>query len=377
MPRVCKEAAMKNKIRLLPIVAFVAAIGFGHPCGAQGEIETFRRNALVQSIERVSPAVVSINVLVRPRTGLFDTGFWDFFHMPAPRLRKLESIGSGFIFDSRGYILTNYHVIEGGDYIESVTLPDGRTLEVEFVGGDSRTDIAVLRIEREGNYPRVVFGDSDDLIIGEWAIAIGNPFGGLIRSPEPSVSVGVVSATQRRLSPDVGRGTRLYQGMIQTDAAINPGNSGGPLVNSRGEVIGVNTMIFSRSGGNVGMGFAIPIRRAQRVAEDIIQFGRRRDPWPGFRVQDVDRLPQTVRREYNVVASAGGLVMSIMRGVPAYEAGLRPGDVILAVNSVPVANSVDIDFAIWDLFVGDFATLEISRGGETHHIRFRIEEVDR
>ncbi len=222
---------------------------------AQTPVDQSRHNAITQAIERAAPAVVSINVAVSPRTSPLEPGFWDFFYMPSPRKREIETSGSGFFFDKEGHILTNYHVVADADYIHSVTLPDGRQIETEFVGGDKRTDLAVLKAKGE-HLPFAQMGDSDNLIIGEWTVAIGNPFGGLITDPEPSVTVGVVSANKRRLSPTIGQGERLYQRMIQTDAAINPGNSGGPLVNAMGEVIGVNTMIFSRDGGSNGLGFA-------------------------------------------------------------------------------------------------------------------------
>ena len=350
--------------------AVVCAGSFG-----QLSVDDSRRNAIVRAVERVAPAVVSINVLVEDRPNPFGADFWDLFALPTPRYRRVDSIGSGFVIDREGHILTNYHVVQGADYLDSVTLPDGRSLKAKIVGADTRTDLAVLKAEGTG-FPYVEFGDSEDLIIGEWAIAIGNPFGGLIRDPVPSVSVGVVSANHRRVSPRVGSGERLYQGMIQTDAAINPGNSGGPLVNAQGQVIGVNTMIFSPSGGSVGLGFAIPINRARRVADEIIRYGRRREPWPGFHVQDVAALPEPLRRQ-GVGAESGCIVTEMLRNSPAYEAGLRPGDVIVSVNGQPIATSVEIDYAIWDLFVGDTVTLEIRREGRPHTITFSIKEISR
>ncbi len=359
----------------LACCVFTAAwLALAAPTHAQSDIEETRRNALVRAIERAAPSVVSINVVVQRRSTPFDTGFWDFFYMPTPRYRKIESVGSGFLFDADGHIITNYHVVEGADAIDSITLPDGRRLEAEFVGADKRTDIAVLRAIGE-DLPSVPFGDSDDLIIGEWVIAIGNPFGGLIRDPEPSASVGVVSANHRRLSQSIGRGERLYQDMIQTDAAINPGNSGGPLVNANGAVVGVNTMIVSPSGGNVGLGFAIPINRVRRVAQEIIEYGRRRDGWPGFRVEDIADLPPHLLQGQGITASAGCVVVNILRDSPAHRAGLEPGDVITAINGQPVQSSFDIDYVIWDAFVGDRVTLEVERNGRKRTIGFIIEEV--
>lgn len=348
------------------------------------EIGDSRRNAIVTSIERAAPAVVSVNVaLLRAQRRLppmFDD-FWGLFDMPRPTYqiekRRMNSVGSGFIINPQGYILTNYHVIEGADEVVSVTLPDGRELAVQVVGADERTDVAVLRVNDPKQLPSVGLGDSDDLLTGEWVIAIGNPFGTLMKDPQPTVSVGVVSANHRRVSSSIGDGERLYQGMIQTDAAINPGNSGGPLVNARGQVIGINTMIFSQSGGSVGLGFAIPINRARRVAEEIIQYGRRRDPWAGFKVEDVQSLPPAILAQLDVRVDHGCIVRNIIKGVPAQLAGLQPGDVIVAINGNRVDNASDIDFVIWDLFVGDRCRLTVNRKGKNGAIEFPIQEIPR
>jgi serine protease Do len=356
-----------------PILFCVSVALCAAALAQQPDVADSRRNAIVRAIERAAPAVVSVNVIVEQRPNPFGSDFWDLFALPVPRYRKVDSIGSGFIFDREGHILTNYHVVEGADYLDSVTLPDGRTLKVQLVGADKRTDLAVLKAEGSG-FPYVELGDSSDLIIGEWVIAIGNPYGGLIRDPVPSVTVGVISATNRRVSPKVGDGERLYQNMIQTDAAINPGNSGGPLVNAKGQVIGVNTMIFSPSGGSIGLGFAIPINRARRVAEEIIRFGRRREPWPGFHVQDVAAMPEALRR-VGPQSDSGCVVTEILKNSPAYQAGLRPGDVIVSVNGEPIRTAVEIDYAIWDLFIGDTATLTVYRDGKTMTISFPIVEL--
>ncbi|HRK33890.1 MAG TPA: trypsin-like peptidase domain-containing protein [Candidatus Hydrogenedentes bacterium] len=362
---------------LLFILLFLVAV----PAKADA-IADSRRNAIVTAIERAAPAVVSINVSVlraqRRLPPMFDE-FWGLFDMPRPmnqiEKRRMNSVGSGFFLNSEGYIVTNYHVIEDADEVVSVTLPDGRELPVAVVGADERTDIAVLRVKETSRVPNIPLGDSEDLLTGEWVIAIGNPFGMLMKDPQPTVSVGVISANHRRVSSSIGNGERLYQGMIQTDAAINPGNSGGPLVNASGQVVGVNTMIFSQSGGSVGLGFAIPINRARRVAEEIIHYGRRRDPWAGFKVEDVQSLPPALLVELGVRAESGCLVRNILRTAPAYEAGLRPGDVVTAINGQRVDTASDIDFVLWDLFIGDRCTLNINRQGKDETIRFAIEEL--
>jgi serine protease Do len=344
-------------------------------------VDESRRNAIVEAIERVSPAVVSVNVVQvqAERVGdPFSRDFWDFFYAPAPRYRlrerQLNSIGSGFIIDNRGHIVTNYHVVENAEKVASVTLTDGREVEVELVGGDERTDLAVLRAKGSG-LPYATLGDSSGVMIGEWAIAIGNPFGVLMKDPNPSVSVGVISANHRRISPSIAKGERLYQDMIQTDAAINPGNSGGPLVNANGEVIGVNTMIFSTSGANVGLGFALPINRVRRIADEIVKYGRRRDPWPGFKVEDITALRRDLREQLGLRVEEGGIVVNILTTAPAYAAGLQPGDAILKINGEPVRSSSDVDFAIWDLFVGDPVELEVDRQGARHVVKFAIQEL--
>lgn len=349
---------------------------------AQSDIDTQRRSAIVTAIERVSPAVVTINVVNIQRTAVLDPRFDEYLRMfgfaPFGGMREVErevqGIGSGFIFDTSGHILTNYHVLQGADAIASVTLPDGRNLDVEFVGADERTDLAVLRAKGE-NLPNMRFGNSENLLTGEWVIAIGNPFGNMIEDPQPSVSVGVVSANHRRVSREVGGGERLYQDLIQTDAAINPGNSGGPLVNASGEVVGVNTMIFSNTGGYQGLGFAIPINRARRVAEEIIEFGRRRNPWLGFRGEALEELrPQTLQ-EMGIRAGKGVLITEILKTSPAYAAGLQLGDVVLELNSEQVDDPLDVDFLNWGMFVGDSVELLVERHGKRSKVAFVIEEL--
>ncbi|GMU93290.1 MAG: hypothetical protein AMXMBFR4_23480 [Candidatus Hydrogenedentota bacterium] len=372
---------MDTATRLILIVVPCVVVCAETQAAIGDEILTSRRNAIVVAVEKAAPAVVSINVAEfraqRRLPPMFEE-FWGFFDVPRPYLevekRRINSVGSGFFLNVEGYILTNFHVIEGAAEVVSVTLPDGRELPVSLVGADERTDVAVLKTDGP-NLPTSALGNSEDLLTGEWVIAIGNPFGMLMKDPQPTVSVGVVSAKHRRVSPSIGGGERLYQGMIQTDAAINPGNSGGPLVNARGQVVGVNTMIFSQSGGNVGLGFAIPINRARRVADEIIRYGRRRNPWAGFKVQDVRQTPTPILRQGGVTAESGCLVVNILQGVPAFDAGLRPGDVIVGINGERVDTASDIDFALWDLFEGDRVTLRINRQGKESDVTFPIREL--
>ncbi len=354
-------------------------------CGAwaQNGIEQGRRTAIVQSIEKAAPAVVSVNVIQVQAERVANPmlrDYWDLFNSWQPqyrlRQRQLNSVGSGFFFDDAGHILTNYHVLEDAESVASVTLADGRVLEAEVVGADKRTDVAVLRATGT-NLPKCSLGSSKDLLIGEWVIAIGNPFGTLMKDPQPTVSVGVVSANHRRISPSVGEGERLYQDMIQTDAAINPGNSGGPLVNANGEIVGINTMIFSPSGGSIGLGFALPIDRVRRVADEIIKYGHRRDPWAGFKVEDVADMRADFHEQLGVQTKTGCLVVNILTTTPAYDAGLRPGDIIVGINAQPVTTSSDIDFALWNMFEGDLATLAVNRQGVEKTLSFPIKELSK
>lgn len=226
-----------------------------------------RINSITEAVKAVEPAVVSINVIkteyVRA-VSPFGFGFFDFFGS-IPLLRQVESIGSGVIYDPKGYIVTNAHVVSGATQIK-VILPDKREFSGTVAGIDEIHDVAKIKITGN-NLPVAEMGNSNDLIIGEWSIALGNPYGFLMNDSKPSVSVGVISAVNRNFAARQDR--REYKSMIQTDAAINPGNSGGPLVNINGEVVGINTFIFSESGGNIGIGFAIPINSVRTILAKI------------------------------------------------------------------------------------------------------------
>lgn len=237
---------------------------------ASQEIACQRNNAITQAVKDVEPAVVSVNVIktevVRGSYNPFGFPFGDFFGVPMQR--QVQSIGSGIIFNSEGHIITNAHVVSGATQIK-VVLPDAREFDAKLLGIDESGDIAVLKIEGK-DLPVAKLGTSGDLIIGEWAIALGNPYGFLMNDTNPSVAVGVISAVNRNFGQR--QDSKVYKNMIQTDAAINPGNSGGPLVNINGEVIGINTFIVSESGGSIGIGFALPIDRVKKVAKELILY---------------------------------------------------------------------------------------------------------
>ncbi|MGH7572021.1 MAG: trypsin-like peptidase domain-containing protein [Gemmatimonadota bacterium] len=319
-------------------------------------IDESRRNAIVVAAERVGPAVVSVNVVatqVVTSRSFFDDPFFGSLFGPRERLRQVEGLGSGFIVSQDGYIVTNQHVVAGATRIV-VTLMDGRQFPAELIAADEVTDLAVLKIDG-ADLPVAPLGDSDDLMIGEWAIAIGNPFGYLLADRNPSVTVGVISALGRDVRPGQGEdGEQVWSNMIQTDAAINPGNSGGPLVNSQGEVIGVNSFIFSRSGGSIGLGFAIPIDRAKRALADVVEFGSIRQPWTGLHVS-TETPPESDR------LSAGVLVTRVDPGSPAAQAGLRQGDLLAEADGEPIGSALDWEGRILDLPSGASVDLLVQR----------------
>ncbi|MEX0980056.1 MAG: trypsin-like peptidase domain-containing protein [Gemmatimonadota bacterium] len=323
-------------------------------------VDGSRITAIVLAAERVAPAVVTVNVLrtsrVQPRTA------WENFFLPPGATRPTSGLGSGFVIDASGIILTNDHVVRDADRI-MVTFPDGRDLEAELVGRDEVTDVAVLRV-RGGDLPTVPLGTSEGILIGEWAVAIGNPFGNLLSNAEPSVSAGVVSAVGRHIVPSAQeRG--FYLGMIQTDASVNPGNSGGPLVNALGEVIGVNSSIFSRSGGSEGLSFAIPIDRALRIADDLVRHGQVRRAWTGLEVEAVE-------------ADAWGRTRGVRTGrvaedSPAARAGIRDGSNLLEANGRRLSTPLDFEAVLLDLRAGD--PLDVVVEGRNAPVTLRTEEL--
>src|SRR6266566_4921747 len=248
--------------------AAIAAVAAAPPAAAQ-DLAASRRTAIVTAAARVAPAVVSVNVLRRERQLPQDP--FDLFFRPRGYEQTVEGYGSGFIISSDGLVITNQHVTQGAEQIV-VTTRDGRDFPAKILGEDPLTDIAVLKVEAT-SLPTAPLGKSGDLMIGEWVVAFGNPFAYLLGNSEPTVTAGVVSAVGRNLLPSEGQ-SGIYVGMIQTDAPINPGNSGGPLANALGEVVGVNSSIFTSSGGSVGIGFAIPIERALRVADELRRYGK-------------------------------------------------------------------------------------------------------
>jgi serine protease Do len=336
-----------------------------------GDIMVQRANAIVRATRKVAPAVVSINVIQAQSVRSRNLDLWVRMGLIPEReyYRQVSNMGSGVIISEDGYIVTNRHVIEGAVQVV-VTLSNGRQYQARLVDDVARYDLAVLQIQGE-NLPVADLAVADDLQIGEWAIAIGSPYGYLLADTQPTVTVGVISALNRDI-----RGTnendQYYLGMIQTDAAINPGNSGGPLVNSQGVVVGINTFIFSDSaGGSVGIGFAVPVSRVRTVMEEIRQFGHYREFSLGF---DLQKLTPGAMQYLNLTDPVGFLVVSMRSDSPAWKAGLRPGDVLREVEGQRF-DSVDIlRRLVYEANVDDRLRFVAERGGERWTGEIFIEE---
>jgi serine protease Do len=324
-----------------------------------------RRTAITEAVARVAPAVVTVQTEVVQRVAAdpFESLFGG-----RSGTQTQAGLGTGFILRADGVIVTNAHVIAGASRI-SVMLRDGTTYPATAVGTDETNDLAVIKVDNASNLPVAPLGDSDNLLVGEWAIAIGNPYGFMLGNSEPSVTAGVISGVGRNLVAR-GEGPSAYFDMVQTDASINPGNSGGPLVSATGEVIGVNSSIYSTSGGgSIGLGFAIPINRARRVADDLLAHGRVRRPWIGVRLDE----PRTANTRELIVR--GATVAAVTPGSPAERAGLRRGDVITRVRSRTVRNRFDWDAALLDLRVGEQVPLVVRRGGSELDVSVTIADL--
>jgi serine protease Do len=331
------------------------------PSASSAAISDQRRTAITDAVQKVAPSVVTVQTEVVQRVASSPA---DFFFGTQSGQQVQAGIGSGFIIREDGVILTNAHVVSGASKI-SVALRDGASYPAKLVGIDEQNDLAVLKIDAK-KLPVATLGTSRDLLIGEWAIAIGNPFGFILGNTEPSVTAGVISATGRNLTAR-GDGPGVYVDMIQTDAAINPGNSGGPLVNALGEVVGVNSSIYTPSGGSVGLGFAIPIDRAKRVADDLLLHGKVRKPWIGVKMEYPEQTSLS-----RVALNAGAPIHEVVPGSPAAEAGLQVGDVLLRASDRVLHNAYDWDAELLELHVDDVVPLVVRRGGKELQVRVKV-----
>jgi serine protease Do len=399
----------------LAAVALMAAAGFGavaesnldilksttiltSPAYAQGQNRTGPQQqtqslpspampvSIADVVERVGPAVVTVHVTQTasagpermpgfPRGTPFDEFFRRFFEgmppgmegpqqgpqrraQPAPRERKVEGLGSGFIIDKSGLVVTNNHVVEDANEIE-VELADGRKMKAKLIGRDEKTDLALIKVNAESDLPVVVFGDSDPVRVGEWVVAIGNPFG-----VGQTATAGIISAHHRQI------GAGPFDDFLQIDAPINRGNSGGPTVNLKGEVIGVNTAIFSPSGGSVGIGFAIPSNLAKQIITDLADDGKVERGWLGVHIQEV--TPEIAENLGLKSGTKGALVSKVEKGSPADKAGLTAGDVITAVDGKAIAGVRDLPRIIASVKEGDSARLTVWREGKERTMSAKV-----
>tara|TARA_Y100000588_G_scaffold300881_1_gene322591 strand:- start:2211 stop:3521 length:1311 start_codon:yes stop_codon:yes gene_type:complete len=323
--------------------------------------------SLAPMLQQVTPAVVNIATegIIEIRTNpLFNDPFFRrFFNAPDQRRhRKTQSLGSGVIIDAeRGLVVTNNHVIANASQI-TVKLRDGRNLEAELVGSDPDTDVAVVKIDGP-RLTAVPLANSDKLRVGDYVVAIGNPFG-----LGQTVTSGIISALARS-----GLGITGYEDLIQTDASINPGNSGGALVNLRGELVGINTAIFSQSGGNIGIGFAIPTNMVRQITDQLVDHGEVRRGFLGAQLQDLD---PDLAGAFGVASGNGAVLVNIMEGSPAHKAGLQPGDVVIAANDKQVTNAADLRNQVGLKRIGEKVKLKVMREGKKKIVTITVAERD-
>ncbi|NWG09254.1 MAG: trypsin-like peptidase domain-containing protein [Nitrososphaerales archaeon] len=304
---------------------------------------------IVPAVEKLSPSVVNISTVRLLR---------DYFFNVHP----VSGMGSGVIINSKGYIVTNHHVVEDSERI-NVTLADGRRLSGRIVGADTSSDISIIRVGEEG-LPVATLGDSDALKVGQMVIAIGNPFG-LVGGP--TVTTGVVSAINRNIQI----GDHVYENIIQTDAAINPGNSGGPLADKDGRVIGINTAMIPFA---QGIGFAIPINSVKKVVEELIAYGRVIRPWLGLTGMSAT---EELASYYELPVKAGVIVARIIHGSPSYKAGISEGDLIVGIDGAPIKTVQDLQKIVQKRKVGDKIEVEVVRGHQRGVVEVILTELPR
>jgi serine protease Do len=347
--------------------------------GTDDHVAVTRQNAITRAVARVSPAVVGINVIAvqqiryrDPFSQFFDDPFFKPFFGDRTYKREVKELGSGFIISPDGYIVTNDHVAGNGTDI-TITMSGGKQMKAKLVGSDPATDICLLKVDGK-DLPYESLGNSDDVMIGEWAIAFGNPFGLFEINDKPTVTVGVISSTGMKLGQ---LENRYYRDMIETDAAINGGNSGGPLVNANGEVIGMNTLIFTggQSSTYIGYGFAIPINKVKKVVSDLKKKGKvTHDITAGFEVQPVDAR---IAHYFGMKQPQGVIVSDISAKGPAEEAGLKVGDIILEVNGEKVNADSDILAVMVELSPGDILKFKVYRDRKNIEVPLKLAKASK
>ncbi len=365
-----RAAALPRWIFAAPLAAML--VWSPVPADARGGPESF-----ADLVETLQPAVVNVSTTQKiagrdPGPGFDvpeDSPFRDFFDQfnrrrgeDEDRPRRATSLGSGFVVDPAGYIVTNNHVIEGADKI-TVTFTDDTTLEATLVGRDAKTDLALLKVETDRKLPFVSWGNSDKARVGDWVIAIGNPLG-----LGGTVTAGIISARQR----DINSGP--YDDFIQTDAPINRGNSGGPLFNVDGEVIGINTAIYSQSGGSIGIGFAIPSNLADGVIAQLREFGTTKRGWLGVQIQSVT---EEIAESLGLESAEGALVAGVLENSPAERAKMQTGDVILKFDGGKVGESRRLPRMVAETEVGETVDVVVWRAGKEKTIKVTLGELEK
>ncbi|MGE5353456.1 MAG: S1C family serine protease [Acidobacteriota bacterium] len=345
----------------------------GQRQAANDQITSSRNNLITETVKAVSPAVVGINVteVVQYQDPWASDPFFRNFFGDRSYNQEVKSLGSGTIISPDGYILTNDHVAGNGVKI-TVTMTNGKQVNAKKIGTDPASDVCLLKIDGN-NLPYIPMGNSDDVLTGEWVIALGNPFGLFEINDQPTVTVGVISAKGMNLEPD---NNRYYLGMRQTDAAINRGNSGGPLVNSVGELIGMNTLIFTADGssGNIGLGFAIPINKAKRIIAELKEKGVvDRNFKIGLDAQTID---EGVAEYYKLPSTRGAIITDVKRNSPAEKAGLEPGDIIVDVEGNKIINRGSLVGVFQEFRTGQTINLTIIRDKQTLNKKMRLERAD-
>ena len=336
------------------------------------DIANERQNIITKTVAQTSPAVVGITVTeIRQYRDMWSADpFWRQFFGDRVYNQQIKSLGSGAIISPDGYIITNDHV--AGNAVEAiVTLTDGSHYNAKVIGTDHTSDICLLKIDAQ-NLPYIKFGNSDDIMIGEWVIALGNPFGLFDINDKPTVTVGVVSANGMNLGSS---DNRYYVNMLQTDAAINSGNSGGPLVNAVGELIGMNTLIFTAQGssGNVGVSFAIPINKIERIVDELKSKGKvERDFWTGLKILTIN---EQLAKTYKLSASRGVIITEVQKNSPAQKAGLQIEDIIIGVDGFRINDENTLGGIIQEYRTGDDVNFKVLRDNKQLIKKMKLEKM--